>query len=198
MEPNPYIQAPRHEPGQAPVPDEALRHPAPGAGPLVRLIPGILLIGFLACGYGVSGKTNPHIKTIAVPIFQNDTLEKGIEETLTAEIIDVLQENRTLTLTQERNADSVLLGRIVDYKRTPYSYDTSENVQEYKVDILIAVEYEDRKKRKTLWKEDRMHQWATYFVVAAPGHDVEEEEDAQLRAIQKFAQDIKTKTVEGW
>lgn len=135
---------------------------------------------------------------MAVPIFENETLEKGIEEALTAEIIDVLQENRTLTLTQERNADSVLLGRIREYKRTPYSYDTAENVQEYKVDIIISVEYEDRKKRKTLWKEERMHQWATYFVVATPGHEVEEEEDAQLRAIRKLAEDIKTKTVEGW
>jgi len=125
-------------------------------------------------------------------------LEKGLEETLTAEIIDVIQENRSLTLTQERNADSVLLGKVVDYRRTVSSYDQNEEVQEYKVEIMISVEYEDRKKRKTLWKEDRMLGWSTYFVVPVSGQEVEEEEDAQLRAIQKLAEDIKTKTVEGW
>ncbi len=125
-------------------------------------------------------------------------MEKGLEETLTAEIIDVIQENRSLTLTQERNADSVLLGKVVDYRRTVSSYDQNEEVQEYKVEIMISVEYEDRKKRKTLWKEDRMLGWSTYFVVPVSGQEVEEEEDAQLRAIQKLAEDIKTKTVEGW
>jgi hypothetical protein len=133
-----------------------------------------------------------------VPIFANETLEKGIEERLTSEIIDVLQENRSLTLTQERTADSVLLGKVVDYRRTVSSYNQSEEVQEYKVEIIISVEYEDRKKRKTLWKEDRMLGWSTYFVVPVSGQEVEEEEDAQLRAIEKLAEDIKTKTVEGW
>ena len=117
---------------------------------------------------------------------------------ITSEVIDVLQENRALTLTQERNADSVLLGKIVDYRRSVYSYNSNEEIQEYKVEIILSVEYEDRKKRKTLWKEERMLGWATYFVVSAPGQEIEEEEDAQIRAAQKLAEDIKTKTVEGW
>lgn len=162
------------------------------------MIPALLFAAAIACGYSLSGKSNPHIKTIAVPIFENESLEKGIEETLTSEVIDVLQENRTLTLTNERNADSVILGRITDYKRTPYSYDAGENVQEYKVEIFVNVEYDDVKKRKTLWQDPRMHGWSTYFVVATPGHEVEDESAAQLRAIQKLAEDIKTKTVEGW
>ena len=121
-----------------------------------------------------------------------------MEEILTTEIIDVLQENRTLSLTNERNADSVLLGRIIDYRRSVSSYDANEEVQEYKVEIFVSVEYEDRVKRKTLWKEPRMHGWATYYVVPVAGAEVEEEEDAQLRAARKLAEDIKTKTVEGW
>jgi len=125
-------------------------------------------------------------------------LEKGIEERLTSEIIEVLQDNRSLSLTQERNADSVLHGKVVDYRRTVSSYDQNEEVQEYKVEIVVSVEYEDRKKRKTLWKEERMLGWSTYFVVPVSGQEVEEEEDAQDRAIEKLAEDIKTKTVEGW
>jgi len=117
---------------------------------------------------------------------------------LTSELIDVLQENRALSLTQARNADSILHGKILEYKRSPYSYDENEEVQEYKIEMVIAVEYEDRKKRKILWTEPRMHQWSTYFVVATAGNEAEDEEDAQLRAIQKLAEDIKTKTVEGW
>ncbi len=146
----------------------------------------------LSCGYSLSSKSNPHIKTVAVPIFDNDTLEKGVEDLLTAELINVLQENRSLTLTDEKRADSVLIGRIVDYRRTVHTYDTAENVQEYKVEILVRVEYEDRKKRKTLWEENRMLGWGIYNALE------EEEEAGQLRAIVKLAEDIKTKTVEGW
>ncbi|MBM3319496.1 MAG: LptE family protein [Candidatus Eisenbacteria bacterium] len=198
MEPDVHRPAPPHESGQAPLSDEAARSRA-------RLVPfpasAVLLaalLATLACGYGLSARTNPHIRTIAVPLFQNDTLEKGIEEKLTADIIDVLQENRALTLTNERNADSVLLGKIIEYQRTPSSYDQSENVQEYKVTIILAVDYEDRVKRRTLWSEPRLLGWSTYFVVPTPGHEAEEEEDAQARAIRKLAEDIKTRTVEGW
>jgi len=87
---------------------------------------------------------------------------------------------------------------VIEYQRAPSSYDQNEEVQEYKISIVIAVEYEDRVKGKTLWTEPRMLGWATYYVVPAPGHEVEEEEDAQLRAIEKLAEDIKTRTVEGW
>lgn len=87
---------------------------------------------------------------------------------------------------------------MIEYQRAPSSYDQNEEVQEYKISILIAVEYEDRVKGKTLWTEPRMLGWSTYYVVPAAGHEVEEEADAQLRAIQKLAEDIKTRTVEGW
>jgi hypothetical protein len=158
----------------------------------------LLLLAPLGCGYGLSTRTNPHIKTVAVPLFQNDTLEKGIEEALTAKLIDVLQENRALTLTSERSADSVIHGKIVEYQRAPSSYDQNEEVQEYKVSIVVTVEYEDLVKRKTLWTEPRMLGWSTYFVVPTAGHEIEEEEDAQTRALAKLAEDIKTRTVEGW
>lgn len=141
---------------------------------------------------------NPHIKTVAVPIFENVTLEKGVEEMLTSEIINVLQENRQLSITAERNADSVILGKITHYRQTPFSYDASEAVQEYKVEIIARVEYEDKKKRKTLWSEERILGWGTYFVVETAGQEVEEEEDAQQRAVEMIAEEIKTKTVEGW
>ncbi len=162
---------------------------------MIALAPVLLS---LSCGYGLSSKLNPHIKTVAVPLFENVTLEKGIEEMVTDELIDVLQENRQLTITGERSADSVILGKIIEYKQTPYSYDANEEVQEYKVEIIVRVEYDDRKKRKTLWKEERMLGWGTYFVIETAGQEVEEESDAQLRAAQMLAEDIKTKTVEGW
>ncbi|NNE08196.1 MAG: hypothetical protein HKN20_06500 [Gemmatimonadetes bacterium] len=117
---------------------------------------------------------------------------------LTEEIIAVLQQNQQLKLTDEKRADSVIYGTIVDYKRTPYSYDSGENVQQYKVEIFARVEYEDRKKQKTLWKAPRMLGWSTYFALPVAGEEVEEEVDAQQRAVEKLAEDIKTKTVEGW
>jgi hypothetical protein len=151
-----------------------------------------------SCGYSLSSKSNPHISTVAVPLFENETLEKGIEEILTQEIIDVLQENRQLQLTDEKRSDSVIYGTIIEYKRTPYSYDSNENVQQYKIEIIARVEYEDRKNQKTLWSQPRMLGWGTYFAVPVDGQQVEEEVDAQQRAVEKLAEDIKTKTVEGW
>ncbi len=150
------------------------------------------------CGYSFSARTNPHIATVAVPIFENKTLEKGLEERLAVSITDVFLADKRLRVVKEKDADSVIDGTIERYERTPFSYDRAQNVQEYKVEMTLHIAYEDRKKNGVIWEERAMTAWGTYSVSADLPGGIEEESVAQTRAIDKAARDILIKTVQGW
>jgi hypothetical protein len=158
-----------------------------------------VLIGliFSACGvYSFSGSGIPsHIKTVAVPPFGNQTGEYGIRENLTDALIERLMTDGRLKVESKEAADSIISGQVVDYKHQAYSYDKSENVQEYIVRIYVDVSYEDVKKRKVVWQEENMEGWGTYDV---QGDTVEVEEKGRERAIAKLAEDIVNRTLAGW
>lgn len=163
----------------------------------VMLFPILCNLVLLACGvYSFSGSGLPsHIKTVAVPLFGNQTAEYGIKEKLTDEIIDRLVADGRIKVASKEDADSLIRGVVVDYKRQAYTFDKSENVQEYIVRIYVDVSYEDVKKRKVIWREERMEGWGTYDV------DIEAAEGEELgreRAIAKLVEDIVNKTVAGW
>lgn len=157
-----------------------------------------LLVFFAGCGYSLSSRTNPHIQTIAVPIFENATLEKGLEQSLADRITDAFLADKKLRVVKEKDADSVIKGTIDRYERTPFSYDKNQNVQEYKVQLALHVLFEDRKKNRVVWEEKALGAWGTYSVSAELPAGIEEERVAQERAFDKAAQEILIKTVQGW
>ena len=173
---------------------------SPSSVPAARfLIACALAAASLAgCGYSLSSRTNPHITSIAVPIFENKTLEKGIEERLSDGITDAFLNDKKLRVVKEKDADSVILGTIERYDRTPFTYDKNQNVQEYKVTMTLHVVYEDRKKNRVVWEEKAMSAWGTYSASPLLPGGIEEEDAGQERAIQKAADDILIKTVQGW
>jgi hypothetical protein len=163
----------------------------------IHLFLVICSLAMVACGvYSFSGGGLPsRIKTVAVPLFGNQTTEYGIKEALTDEIIDRLVTQGRLKIVGEGQADSVIKGVIVDYKEQAYTYDKWEQVQEYIVRIYVDVSYEDTEKRKVIWEQKGMEGWGTYDVQVDPPED---EETGRERAVAKLAEDIVNKTVAGW
>jgi hypothetical protein len=157
-----------------------------------------MCIGTLtSCGiYSFSGSGLPsHIRTVAVPVFGNQTAEIGIRDLLTDAVTEALVTDGRLRVVGKEAADSIIEGTVVDYKEQAYTYDRSENVQEYIVRMYVDVSYQDVKNRKIIWEQERMEGWGTYDVQAVPAEDVE---TGRGRAIAKLAEDIVNKTLAGW
>ena len=157
----------------------------------------ILTAGVICGGcwyYSTSGSMLPsHIRTVAVPLFQNETTwEFGIKEQLTDAVIEAFTRDNTLRVEGERNADAIVRATITAIKEVPFTYDREERVQEYKMQIVLRIRFEDVKQRRTLWEEQSMEGWGTYSTA-------DEEWQAGIdRAIEKLASDIVNKTVAGW
>ncbi len=149
---------------------------------------------FTACGpYSFSGTSLPHIKTVAIPIFQDQTAEFGIKEKLTEAVIDEFTRDNTLKITDRRNADSVIEGTILSVVDEAGTFTKGEKVKDIKVFITVKVKYEDLKKRKIIWEEE-ITQWGTFN----PDEGPESRQAGIEEAIAKIANEILNKSVSGW
>lgn len=149
---------------------------------------------FLACGpYSFSGSGVPHIKTVAVPIFQDQTSEFGIKEKLTDAVINEFTRDNTLKITDRRNADSIVEGTIINVNDRAGAFTSDEQVQDIKIFITVRVKYEDLKKRKIIW-EEQITQWGTFN----PDEGPQSRENGIDEAVEKIANEILNKSVSGW
>jgi hypothetical protein len=166
----------------------------------------LTLLSFLisGCGYySFSGSSVSGIKTIAVPLFDNQTEEYGVRESVTEAVADKFVKDNTLKVVNEKQADSILRGVITNYTRESHTYDEEENIKEYIVRILVNLKFEEKNSKKIIWQEDNMQGWGIYCVTDCTDENgnpksEETEDDGRERAIQKLAEDIVNRTVKGW
>ena len=154
----------------------------------------LYLIFFFGCGpYSFSSSGASNIRTVAIPIFQDQTAEFGIKEKLTNEVIDQFTRDNTLRVTDRRNADSIIEGTITRVDDRAGTFTSDEQVKDIQVFITARVRYQDLKKRKVIWEEE-ITQWGTFN----PDEGPEEREEGINEAINKIASEILNKSVSGW
>jgi hypothetical protein len=161
----------------------------------LRYFAGVVTIAVfslgISCGvYTFSPSALGGVKSIAIPLFENQTLEGGIAEKLTDALAEGFVADNTLRVVPEGRSDSILRGSVVSYDRSAYTYDESEAVSEYIVRISVDVSFIESKGDKVIW-EERLSNWGTY-------ETTEIEEIGQDGAIAKLVEDILNITVKGW
>ncbi len=158
----------------------------------VLILFGILFVP--ACAYySLKGSLPPHLKTVAIPLFDNRTAEFGITETLTDAVIDEFIRDGSLKIADRSAADVLLSGTIVSVSDRAGAYDQQEVVQDIKVYITVRVECTDQVKRRTMWNE-RITQFGSYDPAEGP----EGRTTAYDEAFAKISQEILNKTVSNW
>ena len=146
------------------------------------------------CGaYSFSSSAAPHIKTVTVPIFQDQTAEFGIAEQLTDEVVQEFTRDNTLRVTDRRNADSLVEGMIIRVDDRAGTFSSDETVEDIKIFITVKIKYEDLVKRKVIWEEE-ITQWGTFNPDAGP----ESRREGIDEALEKIANEILNKSVSGW
>ncbi|MDP6460795.1 MAG: LptE family protein [Gemmatimonadota bacterium] len=158
------------------------------------------LTGLLSgCPYGFSSSLLPgHIRTVAIPLPENRTDRGDLSSVLADSLVEAFIDNPVLKVADEKDADSLLEAVLLEYHRAPFTYDASENVLEYRVEVIAEVRFVDVRKNKVLWEEKRMRQWATYNHAEVGGQPAEEEDVGIARVVVRLRDDILTRTVEGW
>jgi len=148
----------------------------------------------MSCGYTAGSLLPSHIKKVYIPTFENETTRYGIEQELTARVVEAFTADNRLLVVGESEADALLRGVIVEYSKGALTFDRAQTVDEFKVEIVVAVEFEDLREGKVLWKEPEFRAWESYSDTGdEPG-----EEAALEVAINTLATDMLSRTMEGW
>tara|TARA_B100000029_G_C17406763_1_gene899205 strand:+ start:331 stop:891 length:561 start_codon:yes stop_codon:yes gene_type:complete len=176
----------------------------------------ILFLFHTSCGfYSMAGSIPPHIKSIAVPLMDNETAEFGLAENITDSILAQFNEAGILNVTDESSANSILRGTIKKVNEGPYTYSKKESVSEFRYKIDVKVFWYDISQDKNIL-EGTYSGFGAYGLSGDIGSDgidndndgkIDEEDDDEFGeprafatkvAVRKIAEDILNDIMTTW
>jgi outer membrane lipopolysaccharide assembly protein LptE/RlpB len=165
-----------------------------GRAPALGLL--LIAVGLTGCGYSFRGNLPDHIKTVAVPIFQNKTSEPGVESLLTSAVIDAFASNGRLRVVKPEEADAILTGEVVGYGVLSIAYDNLANVRQYRLVVTMNLRLRDVKKNETLFDQQGLKEQSDFQVLGAVSQTIGAEEGAVRTAATQVARSIVSLTID--
>ena len=106
------------------------------------------------CGYSTQALVDPQYKTIAVPIFKNETRYRKFEFELTRAVIDEIEKKTHLKVVNSREtADTILYGNLMEYRLIPTVETEDDVVTQYRLIVTLDLKWIDRKTGKTIFAD---------------------------------------------
>lgn len=147
-------------------------------------------------GYAFNSTFDESIKTIAVPIFENTTLQRGMEIQLAESINKQIRTRTPWALAQSDRADTTLLGVITAHNLAQLSQAPRTGLaQEQTIRITINFEWRDNRTGDILVARNNFAATSTFVPQRGVGERIEH---AQREAIEELAKDLISQLRESW
>ena len=166
---------------------------------MLAAIAAVGLVVCSGCGYTASPALLPqHLKSVAIPVFENGTPEAQLEQEITTAVIERFVRDNHLRIVDEKSANAVIRGKVTQYKNSAFGFTANTtNANEFRVTIGVQVTFKDLVKNRELWS-DELVKSVQYYVQNVPGQEAKTELDGRKDAILKIADEILSRSVEGW
>ena len=176
----------------------------------LRLLASLLCLAMTGCGYTSRPGAASIFKTVYVKPFVNriditqlSTSDQDrfplyrhhMEVDITNEVINRFQFTGLMRPAGPDRADVRLEGELVSYHKDPLRYDPAQQVEEWRVNVVVNLRFIDQTTQMLLWEESHFVGDATYFAI---GPKAESEAAALDRAITDLARRVVERTVESW
>ena len=103
----------------------------------------ILACTIMGCGYTVGTDFRQDIKTVAIPIFENETNRRGIEFQLTEAVQKEVTKRSQFRLAKGLEADTRLTGKIVGFRKDVLGETAQDDPRELQISLMVKVRWED-------------------------------------------------------
>ena len=130
-------------------------------------------------------------------MFENGTPEARLEEEITNSVILRFVQDNHLKVVDEKSANSVIHGKVTQYKNVVFGFTNNQTSNEYRVTVAVEVTFKDLVKNRELWSGEIV-KTANYYVQDVPGQAAQTELDGRKEAINKISDEILSRSVEGW
>jgi outer membrane lipopolysaccharide assembly protein LptE/RlpB len=156
------------------------------------------LLGLLALAgcahYSTSAGLVGGIRSVAIPIAENDTAELDIGQRLTERATDAFVADGRLSVVDEETADAQLWLRIERLEDEPFTFTTAEVTEQYRFRLFGSAQLE-RADGSSLLEIERLVGWGTYDAVLP---DEEGREPAIDTAMDMMIEEILDRTTSSW
>lgn len=170
---------------------------------------GVFSLILYGCGYTTRSMIKGEFKTIYITPFANKiniTDETSVankykiyrphlETELTQAVINKFVFDGNLKVSEKDSADLILKTELVELRKDPLRYTENNEVEEYRINIVVNVSLWDRLKDKMVWQELGFTGDITYFIT---GQQAISEEAAVTAGVKDLARRIVERTVEQW
>ena len=157
------------------------------------------------CGYTTRSTLPGNLKAIHVERIDNQIVYTSatsrnvyfplLEVDVRNAIIDRFQFDGNLRIGEQSQADLLLKGNLLDYKRDGLRFSDDDVAEEYRVHVVVSLELWDMTAGELMWREPRFVGEATYFI---SGPEATTEESAVDEATKDLARRIVERTIENW
>jgi hypothetical protein len=165
----------------------------------------LLVLGLAGCGYTTGSLLPKNYRKIAIQPFQNkvgyvDENIQGVyvpflETNVRTAIIDKFLSDGNLHIADLDKADVVLSGDLIGFVQDTLRQDVNQNVQEYRVRVIVSLTLTDKATGKVLWEEPSFAGEATYFLT---GSQAQTQSAAINVALTDLATRVVERTIENW
>lgn len=118
---------------------------------LKKIVNSLSIFMLVGCSYySMAGSIPANINNVYIPLIENDTAEFEISENLTSKITQEIAIQNILKITDDSNSDSTILGVITSATDGPFTFDSNEQVDEYRFSISLKILWIDNENEKNL------------------------------------------------
>lgn len=178
------------------------RQGATGHGTVGFVMLAASLIAGSACGYSLSGRNrylSPEIRTIGIPVFENETGRTQIEQRITEHLLaEFIKRGPYKTQPSRAGADAVLEGAVTGYSATPVILSAEGGARRLEVVVQARVRLTDQRTGALLWSQDHFIFRGQYDVSVTAAGSFDREIVAIDRIAQGFSETVVTSLLEGF
>ena len=161
----------------------------------------LIVSGFTECYKPVTKSQMPgHIKTIAVPAFQNQALRFKIEHRFTEAVMkELIHRGHGLRVQSEREgADAVIDGVVKSFGFSGVLLDDKGRARIFEVTITAAVTVRDQHENRVLYDNQNFVFRGEFEFANDPRNFFNEEDPAVMRLARSFAESIVSTLINGF
>ncbi|MFH1837119.1 MAG: LPS assembly lipoprotein LptE [Candidatus Omnitrophota bacterium] len=177
---------------------------------IIKLIVAVSITFLMTgCGYKTGTLLPSELGSIHVKNFTNSidvtreisdrrsgySYRPGLETDITRTVISEFIFDGNLTVKPADKATLTLEGGLIDFRQYPLSYDDKDNVEEFRIELLVELKLINNLTKETMWKESSFMGEADYTVT---GSNSKTEEEALKEAVKDLSERIVERTVEAW
>tara|TARA_Y100000588_G_scaffold320621_1_gene351325 strand:- start:1093 stop:1590 length:498 start_codon:yes stop_codon:yes gene_type:complete len=157
----------------------------------------LLLVTWISgCAYySTSSGMLGGIRSLAIPVAENDTVEFEIAERITERAGNAFTEDGQLRIVDEEGADALLLLHVVRLDDRAFTYTATEETEQYRFKVFVDVELLKVSDDERLLSLEQVEGWGTYDA------SLEDEEGRDLAvdaALDMIIEEIVDRTTASW